>query len=147
MHLKHIKRGKVNKGLPIIVISPDSYIRLTFEELRRISLVHLISGIDEDTPVLLQKGVSFSEITGYTEWVSNTEPAISIGWDWIIQTLQAKNFYYRRVSEPRSNLMLIDAQQRDLGPVKTAILIEIILDEMNWQSVVQQYISTQYAAC
>lgn len=145
MHLKHIKRGKVNKGLPIIVISPDSYIRLTFEELRQISLVHLISGIDEDTPVLLQKGVSFSEITGYTEWVSNTEPAISIGWDWIIQTLQAKNFHYKRVSEPRSNLMLIDAQQCDLGSVKTAILIEIILDEMNWQSVVQQYISTQYA--
>jgi len=73
--------------------------RLTVEELRQISLVHLLSGLDEDNPALLQEGAIFSEITGYTEWVSTTSPAISIGWDWMLQSSQAGAVYYKRVSD------------------------------------------------
>lgn len=144
MHFERLPGVNVIINRSIIAISPDGYIRLTFEEFRKISLVHLISGIDEDTPVLLQKGATFADITGYTEWVSDTTPTISIGWDWIIQPLQAKNIYYKRASEPRSNLMLVDAQQRDLGPTKNTTLIEIVVDEIAWQNVTQSYISTRY---
>lgn len=130
--------------MPIIAISSDSYIRLTFERFRKITFVHLVSGLDDDKPAMLQKGTIFTEITGYTEWVSETTPTISIGWDWMIQPTQEKEGFYKRISEPRSNLMLIDSQQQDFGPVKTAMLIETVIDEIVWQNVIQQYISKRY---
>ena len=130
----------------MLTIFPDGYMRLTVEELRQIPLVHLISGLDEDNPALLQEGATFSEITGYTEWVSTTSPTISIGWDWMLQSSQAGVVYYKRVSNPRSNLMLVDAQQRDLGPAKTATLIGKVVDKIAWRILVQDYISTRYAS-
>jgi hypothetical protein len=141
-----ISGAKIITDSPIITISHDSYIRLTFEDLRRIPLVHLISGLDEDKPVLLQEGATFAEITGYTEWVSETTPTISVGWDWIIQTFQVSGGYYKRSSEPRSNLMLINSQQCDIGSIKCASLIETVIDEIDWQSTVQHYLGTRYTS-
>jgi hypothetical protein len=128
----------------IIAISPDSYIRLTVETLRKITFVHLVSGLDDDEPALLRKGAIFTEITGYTEWISETTPAISIGWDWMIQPAQEKGGCYQRISEPRSNLMLIDSQHQDFGSAKAAALIEAVIDEMAWQDVTRDYINTRY---
>ncbi|WP_036244424.1 DUF4902 domain-containing protein [Methylobacter tundripaludum] len=134
-------------GVDIITISPDGYIRLTFEEFQQVSLVHLMSGLDEgDNLPLVQEGATFAEFTGYTDWVSATSPAISIGWDWMNQFSQVGGVYYKRVSKSRSNLMLVDAKQRDLGPDKTAALIETVVDGIVWQIVVQSYISTRYAS-
>lgn len=124
----------------ILTVSADSYIRLPFDRLWKMKLVHLISGLDENKLVWLQKGAISTEITGYTEWVSETTPTISIGWDWMIQ----EEGLYKRISEPRSNLMLIDSRQQDFGPVKTIALIEVVIDEMAWQKVIQHYISKRY---
>ena len=146
MYIKKTAESNITTVSPMLTIFPDGYMRLTVEELRQISLVHLLSGLDEDNPALLQEGAIFSEITGYTEWVSTTSPAISIGWDWMLQSSQAGAVYYKRVSDPRSNLMLVDAQQRDLGPAKTATLIGKVVDKIVWRSVVQNYISTRYAS-
>lgn len=146
MFLKNITGVNIITGSSIITISLDGYMRLTFEEFQQISLVHLISGLDEDNPALLQEGATFSEVTGYTEWVNTTKPAISIGWDWMFQSSQVDGVYYKRTSKPRSNLMLVDTQQRDLGPSKTTALIETVVDEIVWQIVVQDYISMRYAS-
>jgi Domain of unknown function (DUF4902) len=146
MHVKKITESNIITLSFILAISTDGYMRLTFEELQGIPLVHLISGLDEDNPVLLQEGATFAELTGYTEWVSITSPAISIGWDWMLQSSQAGAACYTRVSKPRSNLMLVDAQRRDLGPDRTATLIEKVVDKLNWHIVVQDYISTRYAS-
>lgn len=62
------------------------------------------------------------------------------------QFSQVGGVYYKRVSKSRSNLMLVDAKQRDLGPDKTAALIETVVDGIVWQIVVQNYISTRYAS-
>jgi len=146
MFLKNTTGVNIITGSSIITISLDGYLRLTFAEFRQISLVHLISGLDEDNTALLQEGAIFSEVTGYTEWVSTTKPAISIGWDWMFQSAQVDGVYYKRTSKPRTNLMLVDAQQRDLGPAKTSTLIETVVDEIVWQIVVQDSISTRYAS-
>jgi len=146
MYIKKLAESNIITISPMPTISPDGYMRLTDEELRQISLVHLLSGLDEDNPALLQEGAIFSAITGYTEWVSTTSPAISIGWDWMLQSSPEGAVYYKRVSDPRSNLMLVDAQQRDLGPAKTATLIGKEVDKIVWRSVVQDYISTRYAS-
>jgi hypothetical protein len=42
--------------------------------------------------------------------------------------------------------MLVDVQQHDLGPDRTAALIEKAVDEINWRVVVKDYINTRYAS-
>ncbi|OYV71357.1 MAG: hypothetical protein B7Z67_01060 [Acidiphilium sp. 21-60-14] len=102
------------------VISEDGYIRLSFPELEAIRLIHMTSGLDEYAPEIVSAGAISTSITGYTEWISNTSPAITIGWDWQLETI-CNPVSLKRISEPRSNIMLEDAGKRDMGPLKTAI--------------------------
>jgi len=67
---------------PMIILSEDGYVRLTLEAFLVTSLVHLVSGLDEDSPLISQEGGSLARISGYTEWVSATPPIITLGWDW-----------------------------------------------------------------
>jgi hypothetical protein len=131
--------------MPTITLSQDGYVRLTFEQFQQVTLAHLISGMDEGTPAELQKGATQAEITGYTEWLSNTVPAISIGWDWKLHASHHENCYYQRSSEPSGNLMLINAKQLDLGPVKTAAVLGKAIDSFDWQTEVQEFITNRYA--
>ncbi|MDO9105758.1 MAG: DUF4902 domain-containing protein [Methylovulum sp.] len=146
MSIKNITGVNVIADSLIITICPDGYMRLTFEEFQHIPLVHLMSGLDEDNPALSQEGAVFAEMTGYTEWVSTSTPTISIGWDWTFQFSQAGQFYYKRSGKPRSNLMLVDEQQHDLGQMKSDSLIESVVDRIVWQTIVQDYISARYAS-
>jgi hypothetical protein len=131
--------------MPTITLSQDGYVRLTFEQCQQVKLAHLISGLDENTPLELSKGATLAEITGYTEWVSATVPAISIGWDWELQGSHRGICRYRRTSQPRSNLMLIDAKHLDLGPEKTAALLGKIIDDFEWETEAREFISNRYA--
>jgi hypothetical protein len=131
--------------MPAITLSHDGYVRLTFDAFQQIALIQLISGLNEDMPAVLQQGASLSEITGYTEWISTTVPAISIGWDWKLQPSLPENNYYERSGDPRSNLMLTDTKQNGLGPVKTAALLGKAVDGFDWQIEVQKFINNRYA--
>ena len=131
-------------GASAITLSEDGYVRLTLATFLNVPLSHLLSGLDEDTPVTFREGASLSEISGYTEWVSTTVPAITIGWDWRLDTSQGQ-LCCVRVSEPRSNVMLLDSQQRDLGPAKTAMLLETAIDATAWQDEALRAVGTRYA--
>ncbi len=128
----------------MVTISEDSYIRLTSSSLRHTPLVHLLSGLDEDGLELPYLKNEVCGISGYTEWVSSTIPIITIGWDWRLDVSQGK-FRYVRVGLPRSNLMLVDSWQRDLGPIHTARLIEAAVDAIDWQDETAEAISARYA--
>ena len=130
--------------IPMISLSDDSFIRLTLETFLVTSLVHLVSGLDEDSPTLSQEGGSLTRISGYTEWVSATTPIITLGWDWWLDVSQGQ-FDYVRLSAPRSNVMLVDAMQRDLGPAQTSVLLETAIDALAWRDEVYKRIATRYA--
>ena len=104
--------------VPMITLSDDSYIRLTLGTFLAVQLVHLLSGLDDDRPIIPQEGSSLAHISGYTEWLSTTTPTISLGWDWGLDVSQGQPFYVR-LGAPRSNIMLVDVMQHDLGPTKT----------------------------
>jgi hypothetical protein len=114
------------------LISPDSYIRLTPEQLQALPLQHLISGMDEDHPPLAGSPAMATAISGYTEWVSAEAPRVSLGWDWELQ-LHDASVRLRRVGLPRSNVMLLGPDQADLGPDATAALLARLVDGMAWQ--------------
>jgi len=128
----------------MITLSDDSYIRLTLETFLATQLVHFSSGLDEDKPISPQEGASFAHISGYTEWLSTTTPTLTIGWDWGLDVSQGQPLYVR-LDAPRSNIMLVDAMQYDLGSAKTSVLLEAVIDALAWRKEVHQNITTRYA--
>ncbi|MES9961471.1 MAG: DUF4902 domain-containing protein [Sedimenticola sp.] len=128
----------------MLSVSSDGYVRLTLNTLRDIPLTHCISGLDDEGAGFDRgRDDSQCDISGYTEWVSATEPAISVGWDWRLQ-MSGGGCHYSRAGSARSNLMLIGADNEDLGPDRTARLIESVLDAMDWQSVTFNAIGDRY---
>lgn len=124
----------------LLRVSTDGYIRLSFSEMRNVDLQHLITGLDEDTPSTSAEGALLTTITGYTEWVSTTVPGITIGWDWQLDTA-LNRIRLHRVNQPRSNLMLQDIHQTDLGPAKTSAMLEVFIDKLNWQVHARNHIT------
>jgi hypothetical protein len=128
----------------MLTISPDSYIRLSFDLMRNTSLVHLMSGLDEDNPSLTIDGAVPTTITGYTEWVSEGSAPLTMGWDWQLN-VDGNDVRMERISEPRSNIMLLDNALHDCGPAKTSALLETVIDALAWQDTTLAYIKDQRA--
>lgn len=122
------------------VLCQDGYIRMTFEAFQQAELVHLFSGMDEDRPSANGIGANFSAITGYTEWISNPAPAITIGWDWKLAGVQGTASLIH-VGIPGSNLMFLDEHGHDLGSERTRQLLVNWLDVFSWQSETLRAIS------
>jgi len=115
------------------VLSRDGYVRMTFEAFRQTEISHWLSGIDDDRPSTSGTGASYSAITGYTEWVSNSVPTITIGWDWKL-ICESGTASLIHAGIPGSNLMFLDQHNHDLGPERTRQLLVSWLDIFSWQS-------------
>lgn len=115
------------------VLSQDGYVRLTFEAFQQTEMSHCLSGIHDDRPSNNGAGATYSDITGYTEWVSNSTPAITIGWDWKMACISGTaNLVHAGI--PGSNLMFLDQHNQDLGLELTQHLLVTWLDVFSWQS-------------
>lgn len=130
---------------PLLVVSDDGYLRLTMAAFRRIGLRHLFSGLDDDTESRghMPGGASVASILGFTEWVSDTTPAVSLGWDWRLNTTGGRARYVRD-SEVRSNLMLIDPRLGDLGDAATNATLAAAVNALPWEAQTENYISNHY---
>lgn len=135
----------LRRRVPMITLSGDSYIRLTLENFLAVPLVHLLSGLDDDRPLLPKQGACHFNISGYTEWVSNTMPAITLGWDWGLDASQGPPLYVR-LGIARSNIMLVNALTHDLGAAKTSMLLEAAIDALDWRKYAVKYIATRYVS-
>lgn len=120
--------------LPMLSISPDSYIRLSLDQLRGIAFEHLMSESDDVCPAATAVQSAPAGLTGYTEWASRAAPRISMGWDWELLPDEGA-VRLRRIGLPRSNIMLTGVDRADLGPDTTALLLGGLVDEMAWQDV------------
>jgi hypothetical protein len=126
--------------------SPDGYWRLGRPQLQGMRWVHLISGLDAEPEGGLPGGLGavLADISGYTEWLTSTAPALSLGWDWRLVGA-AGGIQYLRVGEPRSNIMVLDPQRQDLGPVASALALALYVDAMPWEQTVARYVHRRYA--
>lgn len=127
------------------VLGEDGYVRLNFQALESVEFVHLMSRLDEDSDDADALSTDLCVISGYTEWISTTAPAITIGWDWQLEVSQVGPRYVS-VGLPRSNIMLLDGEQRDLGPDRTGTLIKTIVDSLRWQVATAYFIGARYSA-
>ncbi len=133
-----------NPVLPMMILSDDGYVRLTRDDLLGAPLIHMMSQIDEDNPDCPKEGSRAPTISGYTEWISTTTPALTVGWDWVRRQEHSRPRYLR-LNAPRSNIMLIDDERYDLGPDETNTLLESIIDAIPWEKQVDKSISIRQA--
>lgn len=127
----------------MLSVSDDGYIRLSFAKLQTVSLIHLISGLDEISPTTISDSAMATEIMGYTEWISKTFPTITIGWDWQINT-GSNQIQLQKIGKPRSNILIQDSTGIDIGTIETTTLLEALIDALDWAIEVQSHIETRY---
>ncbi|MDE2419797.1 MAG: DUF4902 domain-containing protein [Gammaproteobacteria bacterium] len=118
----------------IMELSDDGFIRMVFDELMETQLFHLIS-INEEHNF----GDPYTRMFGYTEWVSQTPSIISIGWDWKLKH-DDRVIDIVRTGLPRSNLMLTDNLECDIGLDQTLHLISQKIDSIAWEVIVKDQI-------
>jgi hypothetical protein len=119
-----------------LAISPDGYIRLSLANVSAMPFLHLFSEVNDDLleELQLQLQAVPARLAGFSEWKSNTSPAISIGWGWFIHS--RTNRVCLAPDGVRSNVMLIDALGYDLGALKTSNLFCSWLSNFEWQHFV-----------
>lgn len=128
MNKLHCSHGNAH---PIIPLSPDGYIRLSLKKLCSLHFLHLASDLDESLLYELNQQAVPAETAGFSEWISDTNPAISVGWGWFVHSDS-----HRLLLAPdaiRSNVMLLDIFGYDLGPLTTSKLFSIWLNTHDWQ--------------
>lgn len=97
-------------------------------------LLHLFSEVDGGLLEELRIQAVPARSAGFSEWKSDTSPAISIGRGWFIHS--RSNRVCLAPDGVRSNVMLIDALGYDLGALKTSTLFCSWLSNFEWQHIV-----------
>lgn len=128
----------------MLLLSCDGYVRTTLAHLKTHTLSHLVSGLDEDCPLLCADGATPTAITGYAEFVAAGPPALTLGWDWQM-TVTGGAVGLQRVGEPRSNIMLLRDDGVDLGAGASALLLQSLVDGLRWQGDVIDFVKLRYA--
>lgn len=114
------------------VYSSDGYLHLPRQRLECISLRHLVSGMDDEPADTGAHCGSAALLSGYTEWVSPVEPALSIGWDWAWQSTPVGSGIVRQ-GLPRTNLLLVSDAQEPLPVEETLEVLARFIDTIDWQ--------------
>ncbi len=122
----------------------EGCVSLRLDTLLSIPLVHLVSGLDEEERVDIKRDGKQTTISGYTEWVSASEPAISLGWDWHLDPLRGAPWFVRS-SPPRSNIRLLDERLREVEWRRSQVALAGVVDALSWQEGTQAAIASRYA--
>ncbi|HEX6704626.1 MAG TPA: DUF4902 domain-containing protein [Albitalea sp.] len=112
-------------------VSRDGLIRASIAELLSMRIVHLMSGIDVEHNLSASACGRPTTISGYTEWVTQTEPPITIGWDWCLVT-SADDPSFQRASQPRANVMLVDDSGNDKSWSQNLERLATVVDVLPW---------------
>lgn len=118
----------------VLTLSPDGYIRLPLTSLNKLSFIHLFSGRDDAFLAELKAQTVPARLAGFSEWKSDTNPAVSLGWGWFIH--DESDLMMLAPDSVRSNVMLLDAWGGDLGAMRTSELFCSWLNVFPWQDVV-----------
>lgn len=102
-------------------------------------LNHVVSGVDTDGSN--DACGRLTELTGFTEWVTPTSPAITIGWDWKIE-FRGGQSCYERLGLPRTNVMLVNGQGQDHGWEQNLNHLGQFVDTMPWPATVDEAIKS-----
>ena len=103
-------------------VDKDGYIRVQRDVLGSLQLVHLVSGLSDEVVPAGHRARIGTGTSGYTEWVTPSTPAISIGWEWVACATDGGPVP-RRVGQPYGNVMIM--MLKDSSLVSTITVAEM----------------------
>lgn len=121
----------------------DGYVRATLDEVLSVRFAHLISGLDESREGVARCGAR-TTISGYTEWVGEADPKVTVGWDWIVDFGSGQP-HWRRVGPPRTNVLLVDGSAQDYDWNRSLKVLGTVVDALPWQQQASTAIAARYA--
>jgi hypothetical protein len=127
------------------VTSSDLYLRIPLVGLNDLRLLHLHSEIDHSIVISpeIEHVSSDLRLRGYTEWIATFHGRhLSLGWDWYEMEPGAL-----AILDPallRTNVMLVNEQQRDVGTERTNICLLGLIRNTDWYTVVAEYLGLPF---
>ena len=124
----------------------DGLLRLRQQDLGAITLVHLISGIDEDMRDSSAPRCGESTIlSGYTEWISAKEPRLTLGWDWQLDTTSIAPGVVR-LGLPRTNVLIVRDAHVPLSWDQSLEALASCIDQLEWGGPAFRAVCERYAS-
>lgn len=122
-------------------VSTDGLVRLTLDELMSLPIFHLLSGVDVDDSCMRSSCGSPTTISGFTEWMSRTHPAVTLGWDWCL-VLKSNVAFWTRLGEPRTNVLLIHEDGVEKTWAQSLEQVATVVDALPWADLVPEVLGT-----
>ncbi|WP_053007608.1 DUF4902 domain-containing protein [Pragia fontium] len=125
------------------VIMDDLRVKVHIDFFEHIEFIHLHSAVYEEPANQHFLGGVATVINGYTEWVSQTSPVISMGWDWELRYENAC-CQYVKIGPIFSNVVFHASEST--SPIQdeeawTQQLLDNKIAQIEWQSKTGQYIT------
>jgi hypothetical protein len=113
----------------------EGLVHLTLEELRSLSIVHHASGVDDDIQTRVGSCGRATHISGFTEWMTESIPGITLGWDWCLQ-VEGQEVLWQRLGMPRTNVWLMDHNSSPPNWASSLEQLARVVDALPWTEVV-----------
>ncbi|AMM23370.1 DUF4902 domain-containing protein [Variovorax sp. PAMC 28711] len=124
----------------------DGLLRLRRHDLNQMQLTHLMSGLDDDASPSDANPLcgSSASFCGYTEWISEKDPRLTIGWDWQLDD-GAPMQRVVRLGLPRTNVLVLDGEQEPLPWNESLHVLATFIDTFDWNTPAFQAVCQRYA--
>lgn len=119
--------------------SEDLRLRMRLGAVLQLSFKHLLSGLDDSSTLGDAPCGTSTLISGYTEWTASDLPDVSVGWDWVLRTLDGR-VEWSRAGLPRSNLLLVDLLGQPYARAKNDAVLATVVDAIRWQEIASRCI-------
>jgi Domain of unknown function (DUF4902) len=127
------------------VFSTDGLLRLRQQDLGSLTLIHLISGIDEDAVDQADTRCGAgTTLCGYTEWISTQEPNLTLGWDWHLDAHPAAPRVVRQ-GLPRTNVLVVSGEQNPLPWDESLEVLASFIDTFDWNTPAFDAVCKRYS--
>ncbi|WP_159566274.1 DUF4902 domain-containing protein [Budvicia diplopodorum] len=124
-------------------LKQDFRINISADFFRDLELVHLYSAAYEEPRSTHFSGGIETVINGYTEWVSESSPIVSIGWDWELRYENSICRYVKTGPAFTNIAFLLDEYEglTEDEEVYTQMLIDHKISLIGWESKILQNIT------
>lgn len=109
----------------------EGLLHLRCTDLEALHLTHLLSGVDDEDPQVVEACGSLTSLSGYTEWVCPDDAALTLGWDWELCPGVGRP-EVKRLGLPRTNIQMLDPWQHPLPWEANLRLLAEFIDRIDW---------------
>ena len=126
-------------------IGTDGLVRVTVGELLDTHFLHLRTELHAGRQDAIRRCGTVCDWTGSTEWISEGSPRITLAWDWRLRCV-SDSVALTQDGVARTNLMLVDADSRDVGWRKNLLVLGTLVQSVvGWAEPVKQALAERYA--